>query len=107
MKDAVERIIAKQIKKEWDSSGSTQDVSDFEAVLDLLECKRTEKNYDWLSDTFFPKYPAIVLTESSQWANQYFGSRDFVDVYLEGDGPDDKTKCLLVKRLLNKTLNRK
>lgn len=107
MKDDVERIIAKQIKKEWDSSGSTQDISDFEAVLDLLECKRTEKNYDWLSDTFYPKYPAIVLTESSQWANQYFGSRDFVDVYLEGDGPDDKTKCLLVKRLLNKTLNRK
>ena len=76
-------------------------------MIDLLECKRTEKNYEWLSDVFFPKYPAMVLTESSQWANQYFASRDYVDVYLEGDGPDDQAKCALVKKLLNKTLNRR
>ena len=55
----------------------------------------------------FPKYPAMVLTESSQWANQYFASRDYVDVYLEGDGPDDQAKCALVKKLLNKVLNRR
>jgi len=47
------------------------------------------------------------LTESSQWASQYFANREYVDVYLEGDGDNDKEKCSLVKKLLNKTLNRK
>ena len=28
-------------------------------------------------------------------------------MYLEGDGPDDQAKCALVKKLLNKTLNRR
>ena len=109
MKEDVERHIAGLIKKEYDTAKSNQggDNADFEAVIDLLECKRTEKNYEWLSDVFFPKYPAMVLTESSQWANQYFASRDYVDVYLEGDGPDDQAKCALVKKLLNKTLNRR
>jgi len=109
MKDDVERHIAKQIKKEWDTedANSSFSNSEFEAVIDLLECKRTEKNYEWLSDVFFPEYPSILLTESSQWANQYFSSREYVDVYLEGDGPDDQKKCAIVKKLLNKTLNRR
>ena len=109
MKSDIESHIAGLIKKEYDTAKSNQggDNADFEAVIDLLECKRTEKNYEWLSDVFFPKYPAMVLTESSQWANQYFASRDYVDVYLEGDGPDDQAKCALVKKLLNKTLNRR
>ena len=109
MKSDIESHIAGLIKKEYDTAKSNQggDNADFEAVIDLLECKRTEKNYEWLSDVFFPKYPAMVLTESSQWANQYFASRDYVDVYLEGDGPDDQAKCALVKKLLNKVLNRR
>ena len=109
MKSDIESHIAKLIKAEYETakSNGALDNSDFEAVIDLLECKRTEKTYEWLSDCFFPKYPAMVLTESSQWANQYFASRDYVDVYLEGDGPDDQAKCALVKKLLNKTLNRR
>lgn len=109
MKKDIEEIIAKQIKKEYDTAKSNQgqENSDFEAIIDLLECKRTEKNYDWMSDSFYPEYPAIILTESSQWASQYFTSREYVDVYLEGDGENDKEKCALVKKLLNKTLNRK
>lgn len=109
MKEDIEGFITKQVKKEYDTAKSNQgqDISDFEAVVDLLECKRTEKEYEWLSDVFYPEYPAILLTESSQWANQYFASRDYVDVYLEGDAPDDKEKCALVKKLINKTLNRK
>jgi hypothetical protein len=109
MKKDIEDFVAKQIKKEYDTalSNQAQDSSDFEAVIDLLECKRTEKSYSWMSDVFYPEYPAVLLTESSQWANQYFASREYVDVYLEGDGPGDKEKCALVKKLLNKTLNRK
>lgn len=109
MKSNVEDFITKQVKSEYDTakSNQAQDVSDFEAVVDLLECKRTEKNYEWLSDVFYPEYPAVILTESSQWATQYFGSREYVDVYLEGDGKDDKQKCAAVKKLINKTLNRR
>jgi hypothetical protein len=109
MKDNVEQIIVKQIKSEYDTAKSNRqtDNSDFEAIIDLLECKRTEKSYSWLSDVFYPEYPAVLLTESSQWASQYFSSREYVDVYLEGDGPNDKDKCAGVKKLVNKTLNRK
>jgi hypothetical protein len=108
MKEDIEGIIAKQIKSEFDTENANQgqDNADFEAIIDLLECKRTEKNYDWMSDNFYPEYPAIILTESSQWASQYFSSREYVDVYLEGDGENDKEKCKLVKKLINKTLNR-
>jgi len=109
MKTDIESLIAKQVKNEFDTENINQgqDNADFEAIIDLLECKRTEKNYDWMSDNFYPEYPAIILTESSQWASQYFGSREYVDVYLEGDEDKDKDKCKLVKKLLNKTLNRK
>ncbi len=109
MKSDIESFVAKQIKKEYDVAKSNQsaDISDFEAVIDLLECKRGEKNYEWLSDISYPEYASCVLTESSQWANQYFASRDFVDVYLEDDDPDNPEKCNLVKTLINKTLNRK
>jgi hypothetical protein len=109
MRDDIEQAIADRIKKEFDTEASnqTQNDSDFEAVIDLLECNRTEKNYEWLSDVFYPEYPAVLLTESSQWASQYFASRDFVDVYLEGDQDDDKLKCGLAKKLINKTLNRR
>lgn len=109
MKQDIEEFVAKQIKTEFDTakSNQSQDNADFEAVVDLLECKRTEKNYDWMSDVFYPEYPAMLLTESSQWASQYFSSRDYVDVYLEGDGENDKQICAVTKKLLNKTLNRK
>jgi hypothetical protein len=109
MKSDTEAIISGKIRKEFDTARSNQsgDMADFEAVIDMVECKRTEKNYEWLSDIFIPEYPAMLLTESSQWANQYFGSRDFVDVYLEGDKPDDQKKCVYVKKLLNRTLNRR
>lgn len=105
----IEAFVAKQVKSEYETAKSNQgqDNADFEAVIDLLENKRNEKNYEWLSNISHPEYAAIVLTESSQWATQYFGSREYVDVYLEGDGKDDKEKCSAVKKLINKTLNRK
>jgi len=109
MKSDIEANIAKQIKKEWDTEGHNDaaDIADFEAVVDLLDNKRSEKNYEWLSNVSYPKYAAMVLTECSQWAQQAFSTREYVDVYLEGDGPNDKQKCALVKKLLNKTLNRR
>jgi hypothetical protein len=109
LKSDIESFISKQIKNEYETakSNQSQDTADFEAVVDLLECKRTEKNYDWMSDCFYPEYPAVILTESSQWASQYFSTREYVDVYLETDEPNGPEKCKVIKKLINKTLNRK
>jgi hypothetical protein len=81
------------------------DMGDFEANLDCLDGKRTEKEYEWMSDISTHDYAAIVYTEASGWANQMFQSRDFVDPILEGDRPEDAKKCQAAKKVINKTLN--
>lgn len=103
----IEKVVTDAFWEEYQTAQQNQSVdnADFEAVIDLLECERTEKEYEWMSDVFLPEYPSIVLTESSQWASQYFQSRDFVDVYLEDDREQNIQKCKAVKKLLNKVLN--
>ena len=103
----VESIITKKVWEEYDTSKRNQetDFEEFEKILDLLECKRTEKDYDWLSDVFIPEYPSIHLTEASQWANQYFPTRDFVDVYLDGKTDESKKKSECAKEFINSMLN--
>ena len=76
--------------------------ADFEANLDIVECRRTEKDVDWMSDVFIPEAPSIFLTEASTEAAQYFASRDFVDVYLE-DGMDER--AVLASKIAKKTIN--
>lgn len=107
--ETIENHITDLVFREYQTAERNQsgDNVDFEAVIDLLENKRNEKEYDWMSNVALPEYAAMVLTESSQWASQYFSTREFVDIYLEGDQPDDQTKCLAAKTLINKTLNRK
>jgi hypothetical protein len=104
-----EAKVAEQLFNEYEVSRRNQDVenADFEAVLDLLECRRNERDYEWMSDVFLPEYPSIHLTEASQWANQYFQSRDFVEVYLSGEKPEDKIRAKLVKKYINSSLNAK
>ncbi len=80
-------------------------ISAFEAALDMLECERSDKDYDWMSDIFIPEFPSIVMTDASIWVNQYFQNRDFVSVFLEGDSQEDAAKCESAKRVINKTLN--
>lgn len=95
------------VDDEYTMSKNNQDgkFKDFEATIDMLECKRNEKEYDWMSDNFLPEFPSIVLTDASDWANQYFTTRSFVEVKLEGDNPLDKPKCAAAKKLINKVLN--
>jgi len=103
----VEQHLCSLLYEQYDAAKryQSQDDAEFESIVDLLECKRTEKDYEWMSDVFLPEYPAIHLTEASQWANQYFSTRDFVDVYLEGSDPMSKIKAQVAKKLLNATLN--
>ena len=97
----------------WDAydvskTNRAAEFADFEANIDILECRRTEKDYDWQSDGFYPEAPAIFLTEASQEAVQYFASRDFVDVFLEnGSDPAAMLACKVAKKTINLALNNK
>ena len=84
---------------------NSYDYSKFDALIDMLEGIRGEKNYDWESDINIPLIPSHLLTDAASWTT-YFQTRDFVEVYLEGE-PGDKPKCQAVKKLINKTLNMK
>lgn len=81
------------------------EMATFESILDKFECKHTEKDYSWMSDIEYPHLASIVITDASGWANQYFQTRDFVEVKLEGVNPQDKKKCSSAKKCLNQTLN--
>lgn len=89
------------------SSNKTTENNDFDASIDMLECVRSEKNVDWMSDIFLPEFPSILMTAAGGWVNQYFKTRDFVEIKLEGDDPKDALKCKSAKKLINKTLNQK
>ncbi|MFA6063978.1 MAG: hypothetical protein WC736_15425 [Gallionella sp.] len=82
-----------------------QDNKDFDAAIDLIECERTEGDYDWQSDLFLPEYPAIYLTQMSLDASQLFMTRDYADVYLEDGAPDSVKKSAAAKECINRTLN--
>jgi len=105
--ELVEREVTKRVYDEYDvAQRNSADASvDFEAIIDMLECKRNEKDYDWLSDVFIPEYPSIHLTEASQWANQYFPTRDFVDTYLDGATEENVKKAQMAKKFINSMLN--
>lgn len=107
LQEDVESYFASMVYDEYTTAQSNQDGAnaDFEAVLDMIECRRSEKDYDWLSDYSFNELASILNTESAMWASRYFQTRDFCDIYLEGDKPEDLPKCKAYKKLLNKTLN--
>ena len=86
-------------------SNNQQEYSDYESILDMVELVRAEKNYDWKSDIFIGLLLSHMLTDTASWAAQDFASRDFVDIYLEGNQPDDKKKAKAAKTLLNQLLN--
>lgn len=103
------RIIAQIIDREVGTSKSnTQNrVGEFELAVDLLECERTERNADWMSDIFIPEFAAQMLTQSSVEASQYFQTRDFVEVYLEDEDPIALARADANKELINRTLNQR
>ena len=103
-KDA-EEYICSFVHREFDSAEDQEMDDEFESTIDLLECKRTEKDYEWMSDVFLPEYPSIHLTEASQWANQYFQSRDFVEVALGSTDENAMKTANAAKKYLNTMLN--
>jgi hypothetical protein len=105
----IEDILLAALYREFDEARTknTSAVGDYDAMIDLLDSIRTEKDYDWQSDVFIPEVASIILTECSTWAQQYFIGRDFVEVYLEKSGKPEVVACKAVKKLLNASLNNK
>ena len=107
-KEDVEQAITKiVVDNEYIQVESTKesDNLDFESVIDMLECKRTEKDYEWMSDIFIPELPSILMTEASSWTNQYFQTRDFVRVKPEGTGKEKMAKAKAAELCINSVLN--
>ena len=102
-------VLVKMIGEEYNNAKSNRSIADadLDAMLDMIELRRTEKDYEWRSDIYYPVFASIFLTECSQWAGTMFGSRDYAEVLLEGDGPQDEGKCRAYKKLINRTLNRR
>jgi hypothetical protein len=80
---------------------------DFESMLDILECKRTEGEYSWHSDIFYPVYPAMFHTQTALDAAQIAMTRDYSDVFLQDGRPEAKLKAAAAKELINRTLNQR
>lgn len=107
--DLENRVCGTVVDSEAKTSEANQgpDIADYESVIDMLECVRTEKNYEWMSDVFIPELPSIMLTDAGGWANQYFQSRAFVDCILEENVEGGLDKARAAKQLINNTLNRR
>ena len=84
-----------------------QEIDDFQAVIDLFDAIRAEKDYQWMSDIFLPEFPAHMLTQSSIDVAQYFQTRDFCEVYIQDESPEALDAAEATKELLNRTLNRR
>lgn len=79
----------------------------YEQGLAFLESSGTRGKYEWQSDVNIPEFFSSFITELSMVSSQYFQTRDFVEIYLEGDRKEDKLKCEAAKILINKILNRR
>jgi len=106
--ESVEGYIKSIVVDHEYSTGKTNndaEYAEYESLLDKIDGIRSDKNYSWQSDITLGYFLSHMLTDASSWAMQYFSSRDFCNVYLEGDEPKDKQKSQAVKKLINKTLN--
>lgn len=109
MKEEIEKIITSLVYEEYDNALANKSIerSDFEAYVDMLNCERTEKDYDWMSDIFVPEFTSHMLTQAGIDASMYFKSRDYVEVYVSSDKNEDLAAAEANKELINRTLNQK
>ena len=72
---------------------------------DMVHCVRKKKQFDDEFNVYIPEFLARLLTQIGSFCSQFFGSRDYVDVYLESDNPKDVAESKASKKLLNTILN--
>lgn len=102
-------IFLKKLVNEYETSKINKQKNDeeYEAFIDLLDAERREKDYDWMSDIRLPEFASHMLTQSSIDVDQYFQTRDFVEVYIEDEGNEAVSNSEATKELINRTLNQK
>jgi hypothetical protein len=100
-------IIDKVINNEWTGSESLAEFNETEflSYLRLIDNIRDEKEYDWMSNIRIPEFASQMLTQCSIDVDQYFKSRDFVEVYQQDESNEAIAASGSVKELLNRTLN--
>ena len=81
--------------------------ADYLDYLDMFDCERTEKNYDWMSDIYMPEFLSQMLTQSAIEAGLYFKTHDFVEVYVGNDDEMSIRAAKVNKDLINHSLNRR
>jgi hypothetical protein len=81
--------------------------ADYLDYLDMFDCERTEKNYDWMSDIYMPEFLSQMLTQSAIEAGLYFKTHDFVEVYVGNDDEVSIRAAKVNKDLINHALNRR
>jgi hypothetical protein len=79
----------------------------YEAILDMVEGRRSEKDYEWMSDINIPEVRSIILTYMASMVGQYFQQRDFVEVVINSEDKDADKKAKAAKKCLNNLLNNK
>lgn len=82
-----------------------EEVNDFESFIGIFDADRAEKNYDWNSDVSTMEFTSQMLTQSSQDADRYFQTRDFVETYLMDDSDEAVAAAKSNEELVNRTLN--
>jgi hypothetical protein len=82
---------------------SKDTISDFLGLLDMIECVRTDKDYDWMSNVMLPEFPSIWLTQMGDAAVQMFRTRDFVQIFVLDK--EARASAEAEQELINRTLN--
>jgi len=98
-------LIGKIVEGEYNIGKQNNiDVADeFEGYVDMLDCIRDEKNYEWLSNVTTGEFTSLHLSDQANVAAQLFSQRDFVDVYL--GNANYRLNAIAQKNLINNTLN--
>ena len=104
-----QQVVAQLLNREYypAKTAKSDEDADFQSYLDLFDNVRTEKDYDWMSDISIPEFATHELTQAAMAADQYFQTRDFVEVYLQDEGEPAKLASEAAKECLNRTLNQR
>jgi len=79
--------------------------SEADEYYDMIHCVREDLQFDDEPNIYLPEYLSRLLAEQGNFCAQYFGSRDYVDIYQESDDPKDVAEAKASKDLLNTILN--
>lgn len=109
-RELVEGAVLNQVVAgEWEGSSPTAyaRAADFTDYLGLIDSTRDLKEYDWMSNIRIPEFASQMLTQSSIDVEQYFKTREFVEVYVEDKSEEALVAAKAAKVLVNKTLNQR